>query len=55
MLLCYVINVLTNLSLHIYVELLDTLQRKLLFLDQDSNRISHELLCHLQNISWHSG
>lgn len=45
----------THLSLHIYVELLDTLEGKLFFLHQDANGISHELLGHLQHLCWHGG
>lgn len=45
----------THLSLHIDVELLDTLKCQLLFLHQDANGVSHELLGHLQHFSWHGG
>ena len=43
----------THLALYIDVELLDTLQGKLLLLHQDANGLSHELLGHLQDIRRH--
>lgn len=43
------------LSLHINVELADSLKGQFLLLDQDLNRITHEILCDLQNLSWHGG
>lgn len=46
---------LPHLLLHIDVELADTLQGQLLLLYQDPDRFTHELLCDLQNVSWHSG
>lgn len=44
-----------HLFLHIDVELADALKGQLLLLHQDSDRFTHELLCDLQNISWHGG
>lgn len=44
-----------HLFLHIDVELADTLEGQLLFLYQDSDRLTHELLCDLQHVSWHGG
>jgi len=37
------------------VELLDTFEGKLSLLDQDTNRVAHELGGHLKNILWHGG
>lgn len=44
-----------HLFLHIDVELADTLQGKLLLLDQDADGLTHELLGDLQHILRHSG
>ena len=52
---CGVTGEQTNLSLHVYVELLDTLKGKLFFLHQDANGLSHELLGDLQHLRWHGG
>lgn len=45
----------THLSLHVDIELLDTLEGELFFLHQDANGVSHELLGHLQHLGWHGG
>lgn len=45
----------TNLSLHINVELLDTLEGELFFLHQDANGVPHELLGDLQHVCRHGG
>lgn len=44
-----------HLFLHIDVELADTLKGQLLLLYKDPDRFTHELLCDIQNISWHGG
>ena len=43
------------LLFHCNVELLDTFQRQLIPLDKDPNRLSHELLRHLEHIRRHRG
>lgn len=43
------------LFLHVDVELADTLQGKLLLLDQDADGLTHELLGDLQHILGHGG
>lgn len=43
------------LFLHVDVELADTLQGKLLLLDQDADGLTHELLGDLQDILGHGG
>lgn len=44
-----------HLSFYIDVELLDTLQGKLLFLHQDAHGLTHELRGHVQDLSGHGG
>lgn len=43
----------TDLLLYLDVELLDSLQCELLLLDQDPDGVSHEPLCHIQDIHRH--
>ena len=43
------------LALHGDVELLDTLQRQLVALDQDAHGLAHELVGHLQDLQGHGG
>ena len=43
----------TDLLFHLDVELFDSLECQLLFLDEDADWVSHEPLCHLQYISRH--
>lgn len=44
-----------HLSLHVDVELADTLQGQLLLLDQDPDGVPHELLGHLEHVGRHRG
>lgn len=44
-----------HLSFYVDVELLDTLQSKLLFFHQDANRLPHKLFGHFQNLGGHRG
>lgn len=44
-----------HLLLHLHIELLDAFKGQLLFLHQDTHRVSHEALRHLQYLQRHGG
>ena len=42
-----------NVNIYLNVELLDTFKRQFFLLDENSNWVAHEVICHFHDISWH--